>query len=158
MADYAKSFRELNVYALQKKVSRRIFIPTKRFPREEAFSLTDQVRRAVRSVGGQIAEAWGKRRYPKHFISKLTDADGEQMETQHWLDEALDCGYISNTEHSELIADLEGIGRMLGAMMQKADRFCGGDPWGIHEELALHGQQSVAEFFSDSTDLTNHEN
>lgn len=60
------------------------------------YSLTDQVRRSSRSVGAQIAESWGKRRYEKHFISKLTDADGEQLETQHWIEVALDCGYISN--------------------------------------------------------------
>ena len=65
------------------------------------YSLTDQVRRASRSVGAQIAEAWGKRRYERHFVSKLTDADAEQMETQDWIDEALDCGYIAEADAAD---------------------------------------------------------
>ena len=77
------------------------------------YSLTDQFRRAARAVGAQIAEAWGKRRYEKHFVSKLTDADAEQMETQHWLIEALDCGYIAPVEAEQLNSNLEEIGRML---------------------------------------------
>ena len=68
---------------------------TKSFPKEEMYSLTDQIRRSSRSVGAQIAEAWAKRHYEKHFISKLTDSDGEQHETQHWIEVAEDCGYIT---------------------------------------------------------------
>lgn len=67
----------------------------KKFPKEEMYSLTDQVRRSSRSIGAQIAEAWGKRKYERHFVSKLTDADGEQLETQHWIETALDCSYVS---------------------------------------------------------------
>jgi four helix bundle protein len=76
-------------------VSRRFFELSKSFPAEERFSLTDQGRRSSRSIGAQIAEAWAKRGYEKHFVSKLTDADGEQQETQHWVDAALDCGYLT---------------------------------------------------------------
>lgn len=83
--EYVKSFRELEVYRLARQLSKEIFEISKTFPKEEMYSLTDQVRRSSRSIGGQIAEAWGKRRYEKHFISKLTDADGEQLETQHWI-------------------------------------------------------------------------
>ena len=73
------------VYQSALRVSERIFEVTKRFPREERYSLTDQIRRASRSIGAQIAEAWGKRRYERHFVSKISDADAESLETQHWL-------------------------------------------------------------------------
>ena len=79
--DYVKSFRELKVYILSRNLAKEIFEISRNFPKEEMFSLTDQIRRSSRSVGAQIAEAWAKRRYKKHFISKLTDSDGEQQET-----------------------------------------------------------------------------
>ena len=122
---YARSFKDLRVYQKAREVSRSVFKLSKGFPKEEMYSLTDQIRRAVRSVGAQIPEAWGKRRYEKHFVSKLTDADAEQMETQHWVVEALDRGYISNADAIQLTAGLEEIGRMLNSMMEKADSFCG---------------------------------
>ena len=83
MSKYVKRFQELDVYQKQREVSREVFRLSKKFPSEEKYSLTDQIRRSSRSVGAQIAEAWAKRLYPKHFVSKLTDADGEQLETQH---------------------------------------------------------------------------
>ncbi len=86
--------------------------------------MTDQLRRSSRSVGAQIAEAWGKRRYERHFISKLTDADAEQMETQHWLSVAASCRYLSDDQTEQLISELSRVGRMLNAMMRKADSFC----------------------------------
>lgn len=101
-----------------------IFEITKRFPNEEKFSLTDQVRRSSRSVGAQIAEAWAKRRYVKHFVSKLTDADGEQQETQHWIEIALDCAYINESEAEHLISEYQTLGKMIGTMMSKASKFC----------------------------------
>lgn len=94
---YAKSFRDLEVYKLSRELAREIFHISKSFPKEETYSLTDQIRRSSRSVGAQIAEAWAKRKYEKHFISELTDADGEQQETQHWLETAFDCNYIEKT-------------------------------------------------------------
>jgi len=84
------SFRDLEVYKLSREVSKEVFVLSKSFPGEEKYSLTDQIRRSSRSVGAQISEAWGKRRYEMHFISRLTDADFEQMETQHWLEIAED--------------------------------------------------------------------
>lgn len=78
---YARSFKDLRVYQRARQVSKAVFQLSQAFPRDEKFSLTDQVRRSARSVGAQIAEAWGKRRYEKHFVSKLTDADAEQMLT-----------------------------------------------------------------------------
>ena len=85
---HANSFRDLEVYQLARKLSLDIFKYSRNFPKEERYSLTDQIRRSSRSVGAQIAEAWAKRRYKKHFISKLTDADGEQQETRHWIETA----------------------------------------------------------------------
>src|ERR1039457_177212 len=110
---YARSFKDLRVYQKAREVSRAVFRLSKAFPKEEMYSLTDQTRRAARSVGAQIAEAWGKRRYEKHFVSKLTDADAEQMETQHWVGEALDCGYLLPADAAQLNSGLEAIGRML---------------------------------------------
>jgi len=122
---YAKSFRDLVIYQKARSVAKTIFDVTKSFPREEMYSLTDQIRRSSRSIGAQIAEAWAKRRYEKHFISKLTDADGEQQETQHWVDTAEDCGYLEKEEAEKLNADLNQIGRMINSMIDKANQFCG---------------------------------
>jgi four helix bundle protein len=133
--EHVRSFKELRVYQKTKAVSQAVFKLSKQFPTEEMYSLTDQFRRAARSVGAQIAEAWGKRRYEKHFVSKLTDADAEQMETQHWVGEALDCGYISPTDAAQLNSGLEEIGRMLHSMIEKSDSFCG-SPDGVLREDA----------------------
>lgn len=134
--EYARSFKDLRVNQRAREVSRSVFRVSKDFPKEEMYSLTDQLRRAARSVGAQIAEAWGKRRYEKHFISKLTDADAEQMETQHWIGEALDCGYLSPMEAQQLISGLEEIGRMLNSMVKKAIKFCG-PPDGVLREATV---------------------
>ena len=85
----------------------RIFEVSKQFPSEEKYSLTDQIRRSSRSVCANLREAWAKRRYPAHFTSKLTDCDGENSETDSWLDFALDCGYLSGQVHDELSAECE---------------------------------------------------
>jgi four helix bundle protein len=122
--EYAKSFRDLEVYKLARQLSREIFDVTKRFPKEEMYSLTDQVRRSSRSVGAQIAEAWAKRRYVKHFVSKLTDSDGEQQETQHWIETALDCEYITHELNNDLLERYASVGKMLNSMIDKADKFC----------------------------------
>ena len=121
---YVESYRDLNVYKLSRDLSLSIYEMTKRFPSEEKFSLTDQIRRSSRSVGAQIAEAWAKRRYKKHFISKLTDADGEQQETQHWIEVACDCGYIDLNESEDLIDQYKILGKMIGTMINKASKFC----------------------------------
>jgi len=113
-----------------------IFEFSKNFPKEETYSLTDQIRRSSRSIGAQIAEAWGKRRYKKHFISKLTDSDSEQLETQHWVGDAADCKYITRDQEKDLIERLSEIGRMLNSMMNKADKFCASESYSINEEVA----------------------
>ena len=121
---YVKNFRELVVYQKSRELAREIFTMSKAFPREEVYSLTDQIRRSSRSIGAQIAEAWGKRSYEKHFLSKLTDADAEQQETQHWIEIALDCEYIDSDTATQLIRKCEEIGRLLGSMMSKSAQFC----------------------------------
>ena len=142
---YVNSFRDLEVYKRQRELSRELFKQSQRFPKEELYSLTDQLRRAVRAIGAQIAEAWAKRVYPKHFISKLTDADGEQMETQHWILEALDCSYLTEQDSSRLLMKCEEIGRMLGSMIRKFESFASStysvreDP--LHEVIS--NQKSV---------------
>ncbi len=138
----ARCFRDLVVYQRARAVARHIFELSKEFPKEERYSLTDQGRRASRSVGAQIAEAWGKRRYEKHFISKLTDADSEQLETQHWLETAFDCGYISEEQRDSLCRDLRRIGGMLNSMIGKAASFCNSDRSSVREETIPYFTES----------------
>ncbi len=122
---YAQSFRDLFAYQQARSLAKDIFEVSKRFPREEMYSLTDQIRRSSRSVGAQIAEAWAKRRYERSFVSKLADADGEQYETQHWLETAADCGYLSEAELKDLLNRCQRIGKLLGGMIEKSHLFCG---------------------------------
>jgi len=121
---YVNSFRDLEVYKLAREVSKEIYLLTRSFPRDETYSLTDQIRRSSRSVGAQIAEAWGKRRYENHFISKLTDADSEQMETQHWLEVSEESGYMNSETAKGLLKKCESVGKMLQSMIDKASTFC----------------------------------
>ena len=123
MGDKIQSFEDLDVYQLAFELQQEIFELTKTFPKEETYSLTDQIRRSSRSIGANIAEAWAKRRYPAHFISKLSDSDGELNETRHWLKSALICKYISDTDYDVLIEKCKTIGRKLGHMMQNADKW-----------------------------------
>ena len=123
MGNRIESFEDLDVYQLALELQQDIFELTKAFPKEETYSLTDQVRRSSRSVGANITEAWSKRRYPAHFISKLSDSDGEQNETRHWLRSAQMCGYISEETYVALIVKCKAIGRKLGHMMQHADQW-----------------------------------
>jgi four helix bundle protein len=139
---HASSFRDLVIYQKDRAVAKRIFEVTKDFPREEMYSLTDQIRRSSRSMGAQIAEAWSKRRYEKHFISKLTEADGEQQETQYWIDIAADCGYLAEDDVRSLNSQLAEIGRMLNSMIGKATSFCGENHGMIREP--------TTEYFADT--------
>ncbi len=135
---YAKSFRDLQVYQKARTLSKAVFELSATFPHDEIYSLTSQIRRPSRSVGAQIAEAWAKRRYEKHFVSKLTDADGEQMETQHWLESAVDIGYVSSEQIGPLLTSCVEIGRMLGSMIAKAGLFCKSEALSVHDEQALY--------------------
>jgi len=133
---HAGSFRDLIVYQKSRKLAKKIKEITQSFPRDEKFSLVDQVRRSSRAIGANIAESWAKRRYEEHFISKLTDSDGEQMETQHWIGTALDCEYVDQKTNDQLIEKCLEVGRMLNGMMDKADMFCGEPPRTVREEAA----------------------
>jgi len=115
--------RDLKVYQLAFEAAMEIFELTKSFPKEEKYSLTDQIRRSSRSVCGNIAEGWRKRKYPKSFISKLTDSEGEAAETQVWLDFALKCKYITEQQHEQLYDKYEHIIAMLINMYTKPEQW-----------------------------------
>jgi len=127
MSARVSSFKDLGVNQLAFELQQEIFETSKRFPVEERYALIDQIRRASRSIGANLAEAWQRRRYVAHFVSKLTDADGEQAETQHWLDTATACNYFSEKEQDALLAKCSRIGQMLGTMMAKPEKFCTND-------------------------------
>ena len=118
-----KGHRDLKVYQLAYKLAMEIFNESKIFPKEEKYSLTDQIRRSSRSVAANIAEGFRKRQYPKMFVSKLADADGEATETQVWLDFARDCEYLSPEKYRELVRGYEEVGKMLGSMMSMPEKF-----------------------------------
>lgn len=123
MGNRIESFEDLDVYRSALELQQDIFRLSKNFPKDETYSLTDQVRRSSRSIGANISEAWAKRRYPAHFISKLSDSDGEQNETRHWLRSALLCEYISTSDYNELIGKCKAVGRQLGHMMQHHEQW-----------------------------------
>jgi four helix bundle protein len=120
-----KHYKELRVHKQAFAAVSRIYTLSKHWPKEERYSLTDQIRRSSRSVCANIAEAWHKRRYPAHFISKLSDSDSEAAETEVWLDFALDCGYISQQVHNELYNTYENVIGGLVNMMANPDAWCG---------------------------------
>jgi four helix bundle protein len=124
MGGVARHFSELRVYQAAFDLQQFVFELTSGFPREERYALTDQLRRSSRSVGANIAEAWQKRRYEAHFVSKLSDADAEFAETEHWLQTARACEYIADKDLSELKSRSREVGRMLGAMMRDSKRWC----------------------------------
>jgi len=117
------SAKELKVYKSAYELSMEIFELSKEWPPEERYSLTDQIRRSSRSVCSNLREAWAKRRYEAHFISKLTDADGENSETDTWLDFAKDCGYLNNGDHARLTSKCSEVGKMLGSMLNNPAPF-----------------------------------
>ena len=116
--------QDLAAYRVAYKLAMEVFRTSKSWPAEERYSLTDQIRRSSRSISANLAEAWSKRRYLAHFTSKLTDADGENLETQTWLNFARDCGYLEAGDFARLREDSEEVGRLLGGMLAKPDSFC----------------------------------
>ena len=119
-----ESFRDLDVYKLGLREAKRVFLVTKAFPKEERYSLTDQIRLSSRAVNALLAEAWARRRYMAAFVNKVNESLGEAMETQAWLDHALACDYIDAKYHAELDKAWQRVGAMLNRMIQKADSFC----------------------------------
>ena len=112
-----KGFKDLTVYKKAFELAMKIYHMSKKFPKEERYALTDQIRRSSRSVCSNLAEGYRKRRYPAHFIAKITDADMENSETTVWLDFAYSCEYIDENQLKNLESDSAEIGRMLNHMM-----------------------------------------
>ncbi|MEJ5993994.1 four helix bundle protein [Pedobacter sp. Du54] len=117
------TLQDLLAYQKAFALSMEIFVLSKRFPSEERYSLTDQIRRSSRSVCANLAEAYRKRRYPNHFISKLSDSDMENGETQTWLAFALSCQYLSKEEYDRLNEQAEQVAKLLVYMMNNAEKF-----------------------------------
>ena len=118
-----RGHRDLKVYQLAYKLAMQIFHLSRKFPREELYSLTDQIRGSSRSVAANLAEGFRKRRYPAMLVSKLTDCDAEASETQVWIDFAFDCGYLSEANRNQLTSGYEEVGKMLSGMMADPEKF-----------------------------------
>jgi len=139
---HAESFRDLIVYQRSRQLQREVKNITMSFPKDERFSLTDQIRRSSRSIGANLAEAWAKRRYEKHFISKLTDADGEHMETQHWY---RNCPgrWLHGSENERIVdGEMPSNRAMFNGMMNKAEMFCGEPPHTVREDALVYIAES----------------
>jgi four helix bundle protein len=121
--DKIKTHKDLRVYQSSFEAGMEVFRISRTFPREEVYSLTDQIRRSSRSVSGNLAEAWRKRRYPKSFVSKLSDVEGEAAETQVWLDYALACDYINEEQHAPLFKKYDSILGMTVTMITNHDKW-----------------------------------
>ncbi len=117
------TFQDLIAYQKSFALAMKIFSSSKTFPKEETYSLTDQIRRSSRSVSANIAEAYRKRDYPKHFHSKLTDSDAENSETQVWLEYSLACKYITNESYHELLNDSKEVGKLINYMILNPKKF-----------------------------------
>jgi four helix bundle protein len=119
-----KGFRDLIVYQKAYKLAMELFEISKSFPKEEKYSLTDQIRRSSRSVTSNLAEAWARKHYIKSFVNKLTDSLGEEYETEVWLDYSRDTKYITIDKHSELINEYDEVRKMLISMINNPDKWC----------------------------------
>jgi four helix bundle protein len=124
MAERIRSVRDLVVYRKAFDAAMAIFEISKNFPKEEKYSLTDQMRRSSRSVCANISEAWRKRRYKAVFVNKLSDSGQEAAETQTWLEFSLACSYLNAQIYEKLYNEYEEIFAMLHSMAEKADTFC----------------------------------
>jgi four helix bundle protein len=124
MSKLVVDVEDLDVYQLAFDLQQNVFEMSKKFPREEMYSLTDQIRRSSRSVGANIREAWAKRDYVAHFRSKMTDAAGEASETCHWIKTAFACEYIAESEFSELTDQYRKLGAMINKMATNAEAWC----------------------------------
>jgi len=123
MANY-QGFRDLIVYQKSYKLAMEIFEISKSFPKEEKYSLVDQLKRSSRSVPTNIAEAWVKRKYPKSFVSKLLDSLAEEAETEVWIDMSKDSKYIDNQLHFSLLEKYQEVAKMLNSMINTPEKFC----------------------------------
>lgn len=119
-----RGFKDLKVYQLAYRMAIEIFDASKLFPKEEKYSLTDQIRRSSRSVPANIAEAWCRRKYPKSFVNKLIESAGEVGETEVWLDFSHDHGYLEKIKHSYFVNKYNEVSRMLTSMINQPEKFC----------------------------------
>lgn len=119
-----QGYKDLIVFEKSYNLCLKIFEVTKSYPKEEKYSLTDQIRRSSRSIPANIAESWAKRGYPKHFTSKLSDALAEANETEVWLEMSKDLKYLNDNNYSKLINGNNEIKKMLWSMMNNSDKFC----------------------------------
>ncbi len=119
----AKSAKDLRVYQQAYATAMEIFELSKTWPKDEKYSLIDQIRRSSRSVCANLREAWCKRSYEAHFRSKLTDVDAENSETDTWFDFAKDCGYLDAATHQRLVRQCQAVGKMTGAIIHSAKTF-----------------------------------
>jgi len=117
------TYKDLFAFRKAFELAMKIFEISKRFPKEETYSLTDQIRRSSRSVCTNFAEAFRRKKYPAHFLSKLADSDAENAETDVWLDFARECKYITDAEYKELKADQDGVGRLLGDIIKNLQKY-----------------------------------
>ena len=118
-----QSFRDLTVYKKAFELAMEIFELSKSFPKEERYSFTDQIRRSSRAVCSCLAEAYRKRNYQAYFVSKASDADMENSETQSWLDFAKACDYLNETAYKDLMSKSEEVGRMLNHMVENPEKY-----------------------------------
>src|SRR5438093_2332392 len=139
----ARSFRELKVYQAARDAARLVFDFSKHFPREEQYSLTDQIRRSSRAVKALLAEAWARRRYKAAFVNKIDEALGEAYETQSWLDDALDGQYFSTQEFENLDRRDNAIGGMLSGMIDRADGCCESSPGTVSCAITCKADECV---------------
>ncbi len=123
MPDKIRTHKDLRVYQLSFEAGMEVYHISKVFPKDEKYSLTDQLRRSSRSVSGNLAEAFRKRRYPKAFVAKLNDSEGEAAETQVWLDYALACNYIKLETHAQLFDKYDHIISMIVNMSNNPDKW-----------------------------------
>ena len=139
----ARSFRDLNVYREGRETAHKVFDLSRKFPADERYSLTDQIRRSSRAVKAMVAEAWGRRRYKAVFVNKLDEALGEATETESWLDDACDAQYFSTEEFNALDSKYILIGQMLSRMIDRADDFCKHPPATDYRAIPTRGRNGV---------------
>lgn len=117
------TYKDLLAFKKAFALAMKIFEISKRFPKEEMYSLTDQIRRSSRSVCTNFAEAFRRKKYPAHFLSKLSDSDSENAETEVWIDFSFACKYISDSEYTELTACQQEVGRLIGDILKNPDKY-----------------------------------
>ena len=123
MSEEIQSVADLRVYQEAFELQQEVFRISKEWPRDEKYSLVQQIRRSSRSVGANISESWAKRRYPDHFVSKLSDADGELQETAHWIKTARACTYLTEPQFLDLLSRIQSVGGALGKMLSMPEKF-----------------------------------